>query len=159
MKTVLNDDKIIYSFHFFKPYDFTHQGAPWDSANTKLKGLPYPFSLTDMPLRPEGSFNITAQYNYDHYFERANRTFINDAIRKAYDWIIINKVPVICTETGTIETIPLRYRDNYFNDVMSVMKNYGIPVMIWDLDQSFSIIDKDNKTIPAVSKWIKSYEN
>ena len=159
MKIVLNDDKIIYSFHFFKPYEFTHQGAPWDSAKTRLKGLPYPYSSTDMPLRPEGPLNTSLQYNYDHYFEKANKTFINQSIRRAYDWMIANKVPVICTETGTIKTIPLKYRENYFNDVLGIMKNYGIPTMIWDLDQSFGIIDKQNKTIPSISNWIKSFEN
>ncbi|MEI6264258.1 MAG: cellulase family glycosylhydrolase [Sphingobacteriia bacterium] len=158
MKPVLNDDKIIYSFHFFRPYIFTHQGAPWDSEKTSLNGLPYPHSLTDMPLRPEGSLNTNLLYNYDHYYEKANRTFINESIKLVYDWMIAYKVPVICTETGTINTIPLKYRENYFNDVFSVMKTYGIPTMIWDLDQCFSIIDKQKKTFPAISNWIKSFE-
>ncbi len=158
MKTVPNDDKIIYSFHFFRPYVFTHQGAPWDKEKTSLKGLPYPYSLSGMPLRPEGSLNTDLLYNYDHYYEKGTKAFINESIKLAYDWMITNKVPVICTETGTMETIPFKYRENYFNDVMSVMRNYSIPTMVWDLDQSFGIIDKQKKTLPAISNWIKSFE-
>ncbi len=158
MELVPNDDKIIYSFHFFNPYIFTHQGAPWDKEKTSLNGLPYPYSLPEMPIRPDGPLNSDLLYNYDHYYEKANRAFINESIKRVYDWMITNKVPVICTETGTIKTIPLQYRENYFNDVMSVMKSYGIPTMVWDLDQSFSIIDKQKKALPAISNWIKSFE-
>ncbi len=158
LRKIPNDNKIIYTFHFYQPYIFTHQGAPWDAEKTFIKGLPYNYIPTAMPPKPDRVMSKDMHYNYDHYSEKASRAFIDGRIRLVYDWLVINKVPVICTETGAIETIPQQYRENYFNDVMSVMKNYGIPAMIWDLDQTFSIIDKQKQPLPAVSNWMRSFE-
>ena len=41
---------------------------------------------------------------------------------------------------------------------MYVMKSFGIPAMVWDLDQTFRIIDGDKKEIGAVTKWVNSFE-
>lgn len=158
LRKVPGDNKIIYTFHFYQPYLFTHQGAPWDPEKTFIKGLPYPYMPTAMPPIPDRPMNRDMHYNYDHYSERASRDFIDARIKLVNEWIQINKVPVICTETGAIGTIPKEYRENYFNDVMYVMKSYGIPAMIWDLDQTFKIIDEDKRLFGAVSNWVNSFE-
>jgi len=158
LRKIKNDHKIIYTFHFYAPYIFTHQGASWDYEKTIITGLPYPYVLTNMPEMPQGGNAKHVKYNYEHYNEKANRQFLDKRIRLVYQWLVANKVPVICVETGAIETIPLEYRENYFIDVMSVMKNYGIPAMIWDLDQTFRIIDKQKIPIPAVANWMKCFD-
>jgi len=158
LRKVPNDNKIIYTFHFYQPYIFTHQGAPWDPEKTYIKGLPYNFIPTAMPPKPNRAMTRDMEYNYNHYNEKASRSFIDGRIRLVYQWLVANKVPVICTETGAIETILQQYRENYFNDVMGVMKSYGIPAMIWDLDQTFSIIDKQKRPLPAIANWMKSFE-
>jgi endoglucanase len=157
LRKVPNDNKIIYTFHFYQPYIFTHQGAPWDAEKTFIKGLPYEYIPAAMPSKPDRVMSKDMHYNYDHYNEKASRSFIDGRIRLVYDWLVANKVPVICTETGAINTIPQAYRENYFKDVMSVMKNYGIPAMIWDLDQTFSIIDSEKKPIPVIENWTTSF--
>jgi endoglucanase len=158
LRKVPGDNKIIYTFHFYQPYLFTHQGAPWDQEKTFIKGLPYPYEPASMPAKPNRQMSSDMHYNYDHYSERASRAFIDARIKLVNEWIQVNKVPVICTETGAIGTIPKQYRENYFNDVMYVMKSYGIPAMIWDLDQTFKIIDGDKQPIGAVSQWVNSFE-
>ena len=159
LRKVPGDNKIIYTFHFYQPYLFTHQGAPWDPEKTFIKGLPYPYIPTAMPPKPNRPMSSDMHYNYDHYSERASRDFIDSRLRLVYEWLTTSKVPVICTETGAIGSIPTAYRENYFNDVMYVMKSFGIPAMIWDLDQTFKIIDGDKRPIGAVSKWVNSFEN
>lgn len=159
LRKVPGDNKIIYTFHFYQPYLFTHQGAPWDPEKTFIKGLPYPYIPTAMPPKPDRPMSKDMHYNYDHYSERASRLFIDQRLRLVYDWMIDNQVPVLCTETGAIGTIPKEYRENYFNDVMYVMKWFGIPAMVWDLDQTFKIIDGEKTPIGAVSKWVNSFEN
>ncbi len=36
-----NDDALLFSFHYYDPYQFTHQGAPWNAARY-LTDVPYP---------------------------------------------------------------------------------------------------------------------
>ncbi len=159
MKVISNDSKIIYAFHFFEPYIFTHQGAAWDLDKTYITNLPFPYSNAEMPSKPKRKMSSDMIYNYEHYSEKANQAFIEGKIRSVYDWMMINNVPVICTETGSIASIPLKFRENYFKDVMNTMRQFGIPAMIWDLDKTFKIIDDNKRPLNAVSIWLNSFEN
>lgn len=154
-----NDDKILYAFHFYDPYIFTHQGAPWDKDKAYMKVLPYPFNESEMPPMPDRAKNDKdMSYNYNHYSEVSNRQFIEDKIKLAHDWSVKNNAPVICTEAGTIATIPEKYRSNYIKDVSEVLKNYGIPMVIWDMEQSFKITNQNNILIPGVKNWVESFK-
>jgi hypothetical protein len=45
---MLGDDNVIWSFHSYDPFQFTHQGASWTYAPlTLIDGLPYPPSALD----------------------------------------------------------------------------------------------------------------
>ena len=151
---VPNDNKIIYTFHFYQPYIFTHQGAPWDLAKTYLTVLPYPYDADAMPELPKKAIGTDVEYNYQHYDSKANRDFIIKKIEKVREWSMEHHVPVICTETGVIATVPDRYRNNYIAEVTDVMQQMGIPAMIWDLDQTFKIINKNNQPLKSVRDWI-----
>lgn len=39
----LPDDKILYTFHFYEPFIFTHQGASWEADKAFITNLPYPY--------------------------------------------------------------------------------------------------------------------
>ncbi len=156
LNLIPNDKKIIYTFHFYQPYIFTHQGAPWDPQKTSIVGLPYPYNAAEMPTMPENADKDT-RYNYSHYAERGNKAFIDMRIKKVYDWLVANKVPILCTEVGAINTIKSAHRNSYMKDVVEVMGKYAIPMLVWDLDQTFSIVKGEEKTLPAVDEWIKSF--
>lgn len=154
-----NDDKVLYAFHFYDPYIFTHQGAPWDKDKAYMKVLPYPFVEAEMPPMPERARNDKdMSYNYNHYSEVSTRQFIEDKIKIAHDWSVKNNVPVICTEAGTIATIPEKYRSNYIKDVSEVLRSYSIPMVIWDMEQSFKITNQNGVLIPGVKNWVNSYK-
>lgn len=156
LKKVPRDNKIIYTFHFYSPYIFTHQGAPWDPQKTALKNLPYPYSANLMPPRSSVPNTKDMVYNFEHYDQKANKDYLEQRILKVYNWILSNQAPVLCTELGTIASIPQPYRENYFKDVFSLFDKYGIPAILWDLDQSFTIIDANKVPLLSVSHWIQS---
>lgn len=55
---MIDDDNVLWSFHSYTPFTYTHQGAIWDSAPLKLiSGLPYPPSL----MTPEIAAAVEAE--------------------------------------------------------------------------------------------------
>jgi endoglucanase len=52
---VYPDDNIIYTFHFYDPHVFTHQGASWGSPPVlkNLKGVPFPADAHALPEIPD----------------------------------------------------------------------------------------------------------
>ena len=45
----VSDNNTIYTFHFYEPYQFTHQGATWGSSEwLYFKDIPYPASYESM---------------------------------------------------------------------------------------------------------------
>ncbi|MEM9674763.1 MAG: glycoside hydrolase family 5 protein, partial [Bacteroidota bacterium] len=63
------DDNLIYTFHFYDPFIFTHQGASWVSPSMEpLKDVPFPYQALQMPEFPNelrGSWIESAFTNYN----------------------------------------------------------------------------------------------
>ena len=51
---VYNDDNLIYTFHFYDPFIFTHQGASWTNPSmAPLADVPFPYAAGEMPVFPD----------------------------------------------------------------------------------------------------------
>lgn len=65
---VYEDDKLLYTFHFYDPFVFTHQGATWVSPSmAPLANVPFPYAAQNMPDFPSslsGSWIHSAFNNY-----------------------------------------------------------------------------------------------
>lgn len=45
------DKNLIYTYHFYEPFLFTHQGANWtDKITASLKDIPFPYNKDRMPV-------------------------------------------------------------------------------------------------------------
>lgn len=155
----LPDNKILYTFHFYEPYIFTHQGATWNNNKTNITGIPYPYQKNKMPALTPHFKGDTIESNFNKYPGEANAVYISKKITAITDYCKKNDMPLICTETGVITLADEASRENYLTDVTKALSNHSIPAVLWDYDQKFSIKKDNTKILGCLTRWLKKNYN
>ena len=144
---VYKQNNIIYNFHFYDPFTFTHQGATWaGEAMAKLRDIPYPSTpenvapITDTATDQE-VYDIVSWYGQ----ERWNKARLEIIINRAVDWRNTNNAALICNEFGSYMTFaPRQSRLNLINDVRSLLEENNIGWAMWEMDEGFGFINYSN---------------
>lgn len=137
------DDKLIYTFHFYDPFVFTHQGATWVTPSMmSLRGVPFPYDAQRMPPLPQalaGSWIDAALTAYDTEGTLAD---IRDLIDIAARFSTERGVPVFCGELGVyIPNSDPRDRVLWYDIVRSHLEERAIPWAMWDYRGGFGLFE------------------
>ncbi|MGA7158434.1 MAG: cellulase family glycosylhydrolase [Acidobacteriaceae bacterium] len=139
----IDDANVIYTFHFYEPYPFTHQGATWGSTEWNyFKDIPYPATPSQIAERMKAVPTDFARYQLYLYGAGGwNGSTISDRIAFAAEWGRERKVPVICNEFGAYrDTAPSDSRTRYLHDVRSALEANGIGWAMWDWSGNFGLV-------------------
>lgn len=136
----LADENIIYTFHFYEPFFFTHQGAEWVGNQVATTGVSFPYNAENFPALNPKAKGTSGESNYNLYKIDGNERSINDKLRIVKNWADKYGVPIICGEYGVYN----KYADpgsrcRYIKAVRVALKKLNIPGMLWDYNSSFSI--------------------
>jgi len=138
----LADENVIYTFHFYEPFLFTHQGAEWAGDQEATVGVPFPYSAENFPVINQRAKNTDGEKNYDKYHLDGNVQSIKDKLMIAKNWAIKYDVPVICGEYGVYNKYAdLDSRCRYISAVRQSLKALNMPSMMWDYSGNFSIFN------------------
>ena len=136
----LGDENIIYTFHFYEPFLFTHQGATWVGDQEATVGVPFPNKKEDFPNLYHKAKNTDGEKNYNQYPRDGNEQSIKDKLQIVKDWSDKYGVPILCGEYGVYNKYAdLDSRCRYIKAVHQTLKALDIPGIIWDYKSSFSI--------------------
>ncbi len=146
-----SDTKIIYSFHMYDPFLFTHQGASWTDQGS-LKNIPFPYSEADWSTeyRYFGAQNAPygVQSSLKEYYKVGNKTYIKNRLIKAKQWAYDHQVPLICNEWGAYsKSAQLRHLLNYFQTMGEIFTELDISWQVW-----FGIFDDNWVLLPGMDK-------
>jgi len=149
----LLDPNVIYTFHFYEPHVFTHQGATWSTNYWhSLKGVPYPSNPDNVqPVIQQLTDPVhrlaLERYGMDHW----GAARIDGEISQVAAWASHWNVPVICNEFGV-------YRKNadpgdraaWISDVRTSLEKHSIGWAMWDYDGGFDAVNRqqDGKAVP-----------
>ncbi|MBL0355382.1 MAG: glycoside hydrolase family 5 protein [Chitinophagaceae bacterium] len=131
-----NDTKLIYNFHFYDPFIFTHQGATWSGWQPAMeaRNVPYPSNPAAVAPLIVGSNSTVLNDALQWYGnQRNNIDSLDRWIKRAYDWGQVNHVKIIVNEFGSYkEFSPRQSRLNWIHDVRLTFEKYKIGWCMWN---------------------------
>ncbi len=132
-------DRVVYTFHYYEPYLFTHQGTAWTGPQNSTMGIPYPYDESRMPALSPQALGTAGEVNYRDYGLTGNRTAMEDKIGQIARWAADHGVELWCTEYGVTANSDSESRKRYLLDLHQVLQNHRIPGYIWEWEGNFGV--------------------
>jgi endoglucanase len=142
------DPNVVYSFHFYSPMIFTHQGAAWSGRPfDRVRNVPFPLSidtikavaneLTSVEDRTTVRREALSQRDWD-------QAAIAALAAEAGDWSALHGRPVICTEFGAFRDggAPRADRIRYIAAVRQALDSSAAAWSHWDYSGGFGVLER-----------------
>jgi aryl-phospho-beta-D-glucosidase BglC (GH1 family) len=146
--TPYSEANIVYNFHFYDPFLFTHQGATWTNwpAGEAARGVPFPANATVLDsLIGATSFQDLKNALQDYKTQNYNFNSLVDWIKPVADWATNNNVLVTCNEFGSYKLYsPRASRLAWIHDIRTALEQNNVGWAMWDYDEGFGLIDYTN---------------
>lgn len=134
-----DDKNIVYNFHFYEPFLFTHQHASWLSAVSDIS-MRYPGT---MEIYRKTSENIGCFGSGLKNTDEMGAEFMDKLISEAVDAAVNADVPLYCGEYGVIDQAVISDTAVWFEDIHSVFEKHGIGRAVWTYkEMNFGINDE-----------------
>lgn len=146
----LDDPNVVYDFHFYEPFFFTHQGADWGwEAVIPMRDVPYPSTPENVqPAIDRLSDPQLQAYLRDYGAAQMNQAALAELLAPVARWAQENGVRVICGEFGVYKCYAdPQDRAQWLYDVRSTLEGFGIGWAMWEYDGSFGLVIRLNNRV------------
>lgn len=129
-----DDDRLIYSFHFYDPFVFTHQGANWDNSPLEhISNVEFPYNASTFPAKTTAvAADSWLSPRWDAYPAQGTEKYIGDVLMTAYSWAAQHNHLLFCGEFGTLNTAPSADRCRWYKAVTDYFAVYDIAWTAWE---------------------------
>ncbi len=137
------DTNLIYTFHFYEPTLFTHQGADWTLPSMEaVADIPFPYSPSEMPPLDNSYFGTWIEDAYNNYFYEGTIRNIDSLLNIAVEFKNSRNVKLYCGEFG----VYMPNSDNedrifWYNHVRNYLEQNNIPWTSWDYKDGFGLFE------------------
>jgi endoglucanase len=146
---LLHDSNVIYVFHYYEPYSFTHQGETWNpnwAQFLKPGDVKYPYTPESVKNAAGSVQDLTDRLYASHDMELAIQNRLEVDIEAIAEWKRRTGVPVTCDEFGVITNAKAADRARWLKDVKKLLENEKIGWTVWDYSsQSFGLLADANQ--------------
>lgn len=154
MKTLpdFKDDKVIYTFHFYDPHTFTHQGAGWAHLE-RVVNIPFPYSEDRMPPLPENPTKDEKE-RFAAYPEQGTVEAVERFFDQYAAFSVERKAPVFCGEFGCFAPFAKHEeRVNWYRIVTGLLEERGIARTSWDYYGGFGVFKMKRFERGKMPEW------
>ncbi len=139
------DNNLIYTFHFYDPFLFTHQGAGWtDPSMEPVVGIPFPYNSAEMPQCPQELIGTWIEGSYNDYPGVGNESRMAAMLDIAKQFKDQRNVPLFCGEFGVyIPNSENEDRVAWYEMIREMMEERGFVWTTWDYHGGFGLFEKD----------------
>ncbi len=150
-----DDENVIYTFHIYEPFEFTHQRGVLNDRNLYYnRKMQYPSD--DIERYRDYHRLIKGNPDFVMYegYERIDRKLLEDILAPAIRFVKQHPDKILWNgEFGTIRHADIASRENYMRDVISICRENDIPYCVWNYlstpndGNRFSLVDDDTRKI------------
>lgn len=111
------DRNLIATFHYYNPFEFTHQGAGWVAGSDAWLGTPWVGSSTD-------------------------KARVRSDLDTAAEWAVKNNRPILMGEFGAYSSIIMEYRERWTRFVAREAEKRNMAWSYWEFCSGFGVYNK-----------------
>jgi endoglucanase len=145
---VYDDPRLIYTFHFYDPFIFTHQGATWGDPNMgSLANVPFPYDPSSMPALPANLVGTWVESNYNNYEVEGTIAHVQELLDIAVAFKNQRNVPLFCGEFGVLhDNVNIEsQRNTWYGTVREYLEANDIAWTTWDYHGGFGLFEKNSE--------------
>lgn len=140
---VYADTNLIYTFHFYDPFMFTHQGASWTENMQDVAGVPFPYDAARMPAVPASAKGTWVEGSLNNYRYDGTVAKVKQLIDVATAFKTSRNVNIFCGEFGVYNlNSPHADRVYWYEVVRKYLEEKGISWTTWDYQGAFGLFEK-----------------
>jgi hypothetical protein len=140
----IEDDNLVYTFHFYEPHIFTHQKASWEPLLKNLEfDIPYP-SGEDIYEKCIIKTEDLRRQPYS-FAKIMDKEYLRRYLQPAIDFAKERNCILYCGEYGVIDYAPMDSNLRWHKDLSELFIEHGIGRAVWTYKlMSFPMVDKDS---------------
>ena len=141
-----DDDKLIYTFHFYDPFLFTHQGASWNTPSMlEIENIPFPYEASSIPSMPTAFAGTWVENLYNNYPSHGNAGKMRELLEIAASFRDERQVPIFCGEFGVYQlTSDEEDRLRWYEALVNILDSLDMAWTMWDYHGGFGLFEENS---------------